>query len=93
MNTKINTAHVATTTGTAVDDSAASKTGEAHSPIIPHLPPQCNDVLRHIPQGRENAVHLCDLVRYTGLHERVTRRCIEIARGAGIPVLADERGY
>jgi len=52
-----------------------------------------NGILRFIPTGRENAIHLRDLVGLTGLHERDIRRAVERARVAGEFILSDDRGY
>lgn len=45
-------------------------------------------------EGRNNALHLADLVRLTGWPERDVRRAIQRERQQGSPILSDNRsGY
>ena len=51
-------------------------------------------ISRLLLRGRENALHLRDLVTITGLSEREVRQQIHIERRRGIPILSDNlSGY
>lgn len=51
-------------------------------------------ISRLLLKGRENALHLRDLVAITGLSEREVRQQIHIERRRGIPILSDNlSGY
>lgn len=51
-------------------------------------------ISRLLLRGRENALHLRDLVTITGLCEREVRQQIHIERRRGIPILSDNlSGY
>lgn len=51
-------------------------------------------ISRFLLNGKENAIHLRDLVAITGLSEREVRQQIHIERRRGIPILSDNlSGY
>lgn len=51
-------------------------------------------ISRHLLSGRENGLHLKDLVKITGLSEREVRKQIHFERRQHIPIISDNRnGY
>lgn len=50
-------------------------------------------LLTLIGHGADNAIHLADLVRLTGLESRIVRKRIETLRRRGYVICADESGY
>lgn len=50
-------------------------------------------LLTLIGHGADNAIHLADLVRLTGLESRIVRKRIETLRRSGHVICADESGY
>ena len=50
-------------------------------------------IVQAIGTGEENAVHLSELVRLTGLSERDTRRVIEVLRRRGAVICSNGHGY
>ena len=51
-----------------------------------------NDIVNHIPYGRENAIRRDKLCRIAGLGDRAMREEIEKARHDGIIILNDQDG-
>lgn len=54
---------------------------------------QADVLLSLIGYGADNAIHLADLVRLTGLESRIVRKRIETLRRSGCVIAADEHGY
>lgn len=54
--------------------------------------PYCT-VLSTLRTGKRNAVKKRELVRITGLDERVFRKAIETLRRAGVCIISDAAGY
>ena len=50
-------------------------------------------IMSLISYGEDNAIHLSDLVRITGVDERLLRKCIESIRRSGIVIAASDQGY
>jgi|GEM_PF-1552892 hypothetical protein len=50
-------------------------------------------ILSLIGTGKENAIHLQELISYTGLKNREVRKCIEFIRRSGIVILSGDFGY
>jgi len=80
-------------TGMTVAHSTGDQAVTERYSILPDGARERKGIFRFIPEGRENAIHLRDLVQLTGLHERDARRAIERARVAGEFILSDDRGY
>lgn len=51
-----------------------------------------NDIVNHIPYGKENAIRRDKLCRFTGLGDRAMRKEIEAARHEGHIILNDQDG-
>lgn len=50
-------------------------------------------ILQLIGTGEENAIHLCELIKYTKLHNRELRKCIEQLRRSGEVIISGNNGY
>lgn len=50
-------------------------------------------ILTLIGVGEENAVHLSDLMRITGIGNREIRKCIETLRRNGAVIISNKNGY
>jgi len=62
--------------------------------IVSRPTPKVNEkILSLIPFGRDNAVHVRDIVSLTGLPERNIRRMIEHARREGAFILSGDCGF
>ena len=53
----------------------------------------CTKILSCIGAGEENAVHLCDLMKITGLDNRELRKHIETIRRSGAVIISNQNGY
>ena len=54
--------------------------------------PYCR-ILSAIGEGQENAVHLSELIRISGMTDRELRKTIEYIRRQGIVILSGNSGY
>lgn len=52
-----------------------------------------NKLLALIGAGEENAIHLIDLIKLTGLGNRELRKYIELLRRDGIVIISNKNGY
>lgn len=50
-------------------------------------------ILSCIREGKENAVHLSELIQYSGMPERTVRRIIRYLRRQGIVIISSQSGY
>ena len=50
-------------------------------------------ILCLIGAGEENAIHLSDLMRITGIGNREIRKCIETLRRNGAVIISNKNGY
>lgn len=50
-------------------------------------------ILSLIGAGEENAIHLSDLMRITGIGNREIRKCIETLRRTGAVIISNKNGY
>ncbi len=50
-------------------------------------------ILQLIGSGEDNAVHLSELIKHTGLHNREVRKCIEQLRRSGEVIISSTNGY
>ena len=50
-------------------------------------------ILSLIGAGEENAIHLSDLMRITGIGNREIRKCIETLRRNGAVIISNKNGY
>ena len=50
-------------------------------------------ILQLIGNGEDNAVHLSELIKHTGLHNREVRKCIEQLRRSGEVIISSTNGY
>ena len=50
-------------------------------------------ILQLIGIGEENAIHLCELIKHTKLHNRELRKCIEQLRRSGFVIISNPSGY
>ena len=50
-------------------------------------------ILRLIGSGEDNAIHLSELIKHTGLHNRDVRKCIEQLRRSGEVIISSTNGY
>lgn len=50
-------------------------------------------ILQLIGTGEENAIHLCELIKHTKLHNRELRKCIEQLRRSGFVIISNPSGY
>ena len=50
-------------------------------------------ILQLIGNGEDNAVHLSELIKHTGLHNREVRKCIEHLRRSGAVIISSSKGY
>lgn len=55
--------------------------------------PPYNQILSFIGDGKSNAIHKSELVRFTGLADRELRKIIEFLRRKGIVIISDNNGY
>lgn len=60
---------------------------------LDNLPTAVRRVVDAIPEGRDNAVTREALVRALLLPDRQIRKCIQIARGAGVLIVNSGYGY
>ena len=51
------------------------------------------ELLKVIPKGKENALHLFDLQRLTGMGAREVKNNIHVMRENGMPILSSSVGY
>lgn len=52
-----------------------------------------SNILSAIGEGQKNAVHLSELIRISGMTDRVLRKTIEYLRRQGIAILSSQNGY
>lgn len=50
-------------------------------------------ILNFIGAGEENAVHLDELMKLTGMGNRELRKCIETLRRSGAVIISNQNGY
>ena len=50
-------------------------------------------ILSLMKTGKENAIHLQELISYTGMKNREVRKCIEHIRRNGVVILSGDFGY
>lgn len=80
----------------AVENGSVCETAQpsTSNDTIAALPGQAGIISRLLSHGADHGLHLADLVKLTGLPERVVRREIAAERKCGIMILTDNKaGY
>ena len=93
MMEKTKSAPVVGATETENVNRANGKESSPHDTILPQVTTQGKQILQHIRAGRENAIPRSDLIKVTGMRDRMLRLEIEAMRRAGVVILADVVGY